>query len=165
LVTRTDVTASPPVTPVTKTGTFAGAPGVTVNNSGKIASGNYLILSGLNASQRRMARKNGFQYTGRNGEVYTVGPGTSRAEMRRIVSRYNRDMDEYRKLRSLGLIDKANDVYETAANNPNSQYVRYDAETAAPEQKPGQASQGVTNYTYDFGSGLNADNGLGNLYI
>ena len=168
LVTRTDVTASQPVTPVTKTGTFVGAPGVTVDSSGKIASGNYLILSGLNASQRRMARKNGFRYTGRNGEVYTVGPGTSRAEMRRIVNQYNRDMDEYRKLRSLGLIDKANDVYETAANNPNSQYVRYDAETAAPEQKPGQASQasqGVINYTYDFGSGLNADNGLGNLYI
>jgi hypothetical protein len=85
--------------------------------------------------------------------------------MRRIVSQYKKDMEDYKNLRALGLVDKANDVFETAVNNPNAQYVRYNPETATPEQKPEQASQGVTNYTYDFGSGLNADNGLGNLYI
>jgi hypothetical protein len=85
--------------------------------------------------------------------------------MRRIVSQYKKDMEDYKNLRALGLVDKANDVFETAVNNPNAQYVRYNPETAAPEQKPEQASQGVTNYTYDFGSDLNANNGLGNLYV
>lgn len=159
LVPKTGTTGSTRVAPGS-----VSMGGVTVDNSGKIASGNYLILSGLNASQRRTARKNGFRYTGRNGEVYTVGPGTSRAEMRRIINQYNRDMDEYRRLRSLGLIDKANDVYDTAANNPDKQYVRYDP-TAPQKPEQQQASQGVTNYTYDFGTDLNANSGLGNLYI
>ena len=152
------------------TGTVTDQGGTTVGTGvevspGKIAAGNYQILSGLNASQRRLVRKNGGQYVGRNGQVYTIGPGTSRTEMRRIVSQYKKDMEDYKNLRALGLVDKANDVFETAVNNPNAQYVRYNPETAAPEQKPEQASQGVTNYTYDFGSDLNANNGLGNLYI
>jgi len=52
--------------------------------SSNLVAGNYQNIAGLNARQRRLLRKYGGQYVGRNGQVYFIGPGTSRADMRKI---------------------------------------------------------------------------------
>lgn len=173
LIARTDVATSPAkITPTVKTKAFTGTSvtpqvgGISVDPSATMSAGNYQNITALNAAQRRLLRKNGGQYIGRNGQVYTIGAGTSRAEMRRAVNQQRRDLAEYNRLKGLGLADESNDVFEAYSKNPTASYIRYNPEGFKKQQS--QQSGGTatpSSYKYSFSGGLNADNGIGNLYM
>ena len=131
LVPKTEITKSGPAKIVPKT---ISTGGISVDPSATMAAGNYQNITALNAAQRRLLRKNGGQYIGRNGQVYTIGAGTSRAEMRRAVNQQRRDLAEYRKLRGLGLVEDTNDVFEAYSQNPNASYIRYNPEGFKKQQ-------------------------------
>ena len=136
-----------------------------VRVSSDLVAGNYQNIAGLNARQRRLLRKHGFQYVGRNGQIYKFDPGVlSRAEMRKIYLQQKRDLEEYSRMRELGLGDEVNDVYRAYASNPDADYIIYDPERKRTSQTQSSAAT-PSSYKYSFDGYTDATKGMGNLYL